>query len=620
MADRSPRSVPRWGLLPAVLLSIATVVLELWAARRGLDLMDESYQLRLIADPGASRPVGEVYLFAFLVHPVLFAVGGDVVWLRVCAIVVLAAAAAWACREAMSLLGTGDPSSSGVASWERARALTAMACAGAVSMLVFTLGVRVPGYRAVALLGLFLVAGGLARHLAKGRPGGALLVGIGVWLTFVGKPPSAVAVAVVVLVMLSARGAVTVRALVHGLAGAVVAAVVTLLVARLTLWEAVRYLEGGARLVSLLGDHSSLSQMLGWARMEVRGFLVFGLPFALVFAGYVTLRRGTMRDTTREVWLVGILNAVLVLLALGTALLGVRALGAVAQSSQALSVTLVLGLFAFAGALGVQLGPVDGGGPDDEGSNDRARHPANMRAFLVVMCLFPWVYAVGSNVSLTFSMAQAAVFWAIALLTVAVGSGRAVRGRANWSALSVTGSLCACLVASVAWVTLHDGLSALPPARGAEAVPVLGGSLVLDRDSAIIGRALRATAEREHIDQTTPVVDVTGMGAGYALILGGRPLGRAHLYGTWSGRVDSARFALSRVPCPDLATAYVIYTPSNPSDVSPALSVGAPVNVLEDYTPVLEFTSHQYDRDWQMALLRPKPTLAAKLGCPGAGH
>ncbi|WP_235531327.1 hypothetical protein [Phycicoccus sp. Soil748] len=575
--------------------------------------MDESYQLRLIENPGASRPVGEVYLFSFLVHPVFVAVGHDIAWLRVTGIVALAATAAWTCSEAMHLCGVSDMSSSGLRRSERARTVTAMACASAASMLVFTLGVRVPGYRAVALLGLLLVAGGLARYLTRSRRGGPLLVGIGVWLTFVGKPPSAVAVAVVLLVMLSARRALSVRALGQGLAGAAVAAVVTLLVARLSPADALRYLKGGARLVSLLGDHSSLPQMLGWSRMEVRGLLVFGLPFLLVFAGYLVFSRDTMRDPARDPRVVGALNAVLVLLGLGTGVLGVRALGAVGQGAQALSVTLVLGLFAIAGAAGVLVV-----GTSEGGFGQRARHPADLRAFLVVLCVLPWAYAVGSNVSLTFSMAQAAVFWVIVLVAVEARSRQAIGGRSHWSALSVTGCMCACLAASVTWVSLHDGRSAIPPPRGAEAVQVLGGSVVLDHDTAVIGHALRAAAKSERMDDRTPVVDVTGMGAGYALILGGRPLGRAHLYGTWSGRVPSARFALSQVPCPDRATAYVIHAPSNPSDVSPALSVGATVDVLEDYDTVLEFTSHQYDKDWRMALLRPRPTLAAKLGCPGA--
>ena len=139
-----------------------------------------------------------------------------------------------------------------------------------------------------------------------------------------------------------------------------------------------------------------------------------------------------------------------------------------------------------------------------------------------------------------------------------------------------------------------------------------GGELLLEPGEAEIARRLRAVAQQYSLGPETPVVDLTGVGAGYAFVLGGRPLGRAHFYGTWEGRVDSARYALERVPCEDRAAAWLLRFPDNPSDVSPAFTDGR-LDLAADYDVVTTVVSHQYGRTFA---LRPPPAL---LGSRNAG-
>jgi hypothetical protein len=132
-----------------------------------------------------------------------------------------------------------------------------------------------------------------------------------------------------------------------------------------------------------------------------------------------------------------------------------------------------------------------------------------------------------------------------------------------------------------------------------------------DADAA---RQLRAAATRYGIDDQTPVVDVTGVGAGYALMTGGRPIGRAQMYGYLPNSVEAARAALATATCKERAAAWLIYAPRNPIDISRALTGGV-LSLTKDYRPVVEFTSRQSRGTWHMSLLRPLPVVSRKLGC-----
>ncbi|EBM0725479.1 hypothetical protein XE97_24230, partial [Salmonella enterica subsp. enterica serovar Senftenberg] len=259
--------------------------LMLLSANRGLDVVDEGYMLRLIDNPQATRPAGDVYLFGFVVHPIYRLLGDDVAALRLCGYLAVAAVSGLLCREFLALVrdrGLCPP---------KAQALTATSAVVASSLFVFSFNVATPAYRSVTLVGLMLTAAGIARAGRRRPVSGGALVGVGGWTTFVGKPTSAAALFVITLVVVVVLRLVS-RRLVCAAAGfATVAAAMTLAIAQLSPVAAVTYLARGLSQSDRLGSHSSVAMMLGLTNLRLEGLLALGPLFVLpVVLGELSLR------------------------------------------------------------------------------------------------------------------------------------------------------------------------------------------------------------------------------------------------------------------------------------------------------------------------------------------
>src|SRR6476661_1775399 len=139
----------------------AVLVGMVWLARRSLEMVDESYLLRFVDNPQATRAAGDVYLFGFVLHPVWEWVGEDVALFRAVGMLTLAAAGAWLCLEGVGLLR-----SQGVQA-PRGRVVVSCLVSAASTALVFSFNVMVPAYRSVALLGIIVVAAGAGRALRR---------------------------------------------------------------------------------------------------------------------------------------------------------------------------------------------------------------------------------------------------------------------------------------------------------------------------------------------------------------------------------------------------------------------------------------------------------------------
>ncbi|MBD3782917.1 MAG: hypothetical protein IE926_08185 [Micrococcales bacterium] len=577
----------------SVVVAGALLAAGLALSPRGLDLLDGAYQLRLVASPGASRDAGEAYLFGFLLHPLYELVGEGVAVLRTVAVLLLAGAAALAARDLVRMAARGSRLAAS-STWAVA------AAAAASTLLVRTLWTRDPGYRWVALLGLVFVASGLARaEDGRDRSAGVLL-GLGLVVAGTGRPTTGAAAGLLVLVVVALRRWWRPRFL--GWTGAVVvgAAAGVLALAGMTPRQAVQYHVSGLRMVELLGDHGSVLQLAGFTVPDVSGLLLLGTPLLLVVLPPLVLRRAVGSAVTGAAGSSGAAGAVsaLVVLVLGGVLAAFAShlVGAGGQVHRALSVALVLPLLATV-ALLAQRGRASG----------RA-------VVLVAVLLLPYPYALGSNVAFSLVTAQAACLWVAALGALAV-----LPARTGPTLLSP--AVAAAVGCAVTGIVLWTAWSAGPPesalAGATVPAPVASGTLLLPADEAAVATRLHGLADEEGISADTPVVDLTGVGAGYAFELGGHPLGRAHLYGTWAGGVESARYALDRVPCREHAAAYLLYAPDNPSDVSAAFTRGR-LDLHRDYTAVDRFPSRQFGRTVEISVLRPGPTVASRLGCPAS--
>lgn len=569
------------------------LVLVLGSAWRGLDPIDESYVLRLVRFPRASVPAGEVYLFPFLLHPLLALCGNDIGLFRLVGDVVVGSVAA-ACFVDAARLVSSRP--------QRLPLVVGATAAAAAAQLVFLLEVRVLSYRSLAFAGLLVVAWGVAR-LQRGRPvGGGALVGAGACLVFVAKPTSAAALAVVLVV-----AALWLRPPPRSLGAALLAVVVgtsaVLALAQMTPAQAARYLAGGVDIVSRTGAYPGLAQVLGVGGVDASAFL-FAVPLLAVLVAWLVGRRHADDDVARVDVLVA---PVLVGVGLATAWLAVGLLSGATNGFRALALGVVV--------LGLGLPVLRGW--------DRDRRPTVLPV-LVLLALVPYLFAVGSNRDLLTTTGQTSAAWVIlvglhvvrsldndgASSTVGAARPRGVPTAAP--GLLVAATTCLVVMVGALW---WDGPLGAQVGRAGHPVPVLGGTLYLAPEAAVAVRPLHEVATRGGLGDGTPVVDLTGTEPAAALALGGPPLGRAHFYTAWSGGVDSARVALARVPCADRARSWLIV----PASGTPALAAAWSADwarTVRSYDVVHEYTGYARAAGVDRLVLRPGPGAAAALGCP----
>ncbi len=592
-APPSSRAAGRAGPLVVGGLSAVAVALTAATAWRGLDFWDESYWLLLVDRPDASRAAGEVFLGQFLLHPLFVGLGRDVGLFRLLGILLLVLTAGAATRAVVA--GARGAGAVVPAVWAR----TAPLVVAASTMTAFVGAGRSPSYRVVVVVALLLAVWALARFWAGGAPGWGALLGAAGVLAFTGRPTSAVALAVLVVLALpwlGTRPAVA-RTVGWAVVGALLAAAGVLALAGMTPATAVGYLGRAAAAEGAGGYHSSWTAMLGVVPVPVRVLLVLG-PLALLpvlLAVHDARRNAESRWSTRAQLLVG-LGAPAVVAALGVWLLSAQGYGA--QVRQLLLLWLLMPL----GALVVRTRGVRG--------------PRGAGAMVLTLLACPYVATVGTNTNFTPTMTQAAVFWALALVLVVPLVAR-TRPRAGRLVLPVALLVVTTtLVTQVVW--LADDLEGRGVRDGSVATPVLGGYLGVEPDTAAVLTGLGSVSRRYSL-AGRPAVDLTGYGAGYQLALGTRPLGRASFFGAFAGAERGAAVALSHATCRDRAEAVVLYAPDNPLDVSGAIDSWG-VDLATDYEAVLRFhPTHGEPRVQRQTVevLLPGPRVGAALGCPG---
>ncbi|MBM6405954.1 hypothetical protein JQN72_17060 [Phycicoccus sp. CSK15P-2] len=582
----------------AVVASAMTSLIVLAAgAARGLDFWDESYTLLLVDRPDASYAAGEVFLFQFLLHPVFVALGRDVALLRLVGFLMLVLAAVAATRAVGAFLASEEVP---VTPWWSRMAPAVVA---ATTPMAFIGAGRVPTYRVVVVIALLVVVWGVCRMWASARPEWGLLVGAALVVTFTGKPPSALAAGVVVALAVAGRGEPRFvgRAALYGLLGAIVAVSAVLVASGLSPLGVVAYLQGGLEMVSASGTHSSWWTMLGFAPVSARVLLVFGplLVLPLLLALHDSARRG---DDPRRAALLQVGMGILAPAV--AAVLAVVLLSAQGYGSQVQQWTFLWGI---AAALLLVV------------SVHRASGPRRLRAVGVVLLLLslPYAATVGTNTNFAQTMTQAAAFWALAVMAAGLLLAREwPPGRGLLLPLSLW--LAATTVAvQVAWFAdREEGISLREDTVQSR---VLGGSLWLEPDSAELVSEL-STMTRNASLTDRPAIDLTGYGAGYELLLGARPLGRASFFGTFDGAYRGARLGLERESCRDRAEAVVLVASHNPLDVSAAVQAWG-LNLDTDYTEIGRFRPTHGGavvRSQTVRVLLPTEHVGQVLGCPHA--
>lgn len=196
-------SVGRLLSFVSLSLSIGLTIWVLWFCRYGFDFTDEGFYLNWISRPFNFAPSSTQFGFAY--HPLYLLVDGSVSALRQTNLVVtycLASLAAW------GLLGRVFEINA-LNNINRFAIIAAVATTALTSTIFGGMWLPTPSYNTLAFQGLLVTAAGFSfanKTTDRVSVFGWVLIGVGGWLTFMGKPTSALALAVLAIIYISLSG------------------------------------------------------------------------------------------------------------------------------------------------------------------------------------------------------------------------------------------------------------------------------------------------------------------------------------------------------------------------------------------------------------------------------
>lgn len=551
------------GPFPVMLLSaLGSAALLAWLlgySRHGVDFTDEAYYIVWIANPYLYD--FSVHLFGFVYHPFYRLLQGDIGALRQ-ANIVATFGLAWLLIDLML-----RRAASVAVDW-RLRAASSFGLASG-ALLFVDLWLPSPSYNSLAQQALLFTAAGLVlaeRELHRASVIGWLVIALGGWLTFMGKPSTAAALAIVAPAYLLAAGKMNWRMLVA--AGA---------------------LAGGLVLLCALAIDGSVSAFA--RRLQV------GMETLAHLAGghglYQAVRLDRFLPNTRE-W------TILFGLALGVGIIG-RGLQ---QSVRTQRIALVACALVLAGVLLLPFGmrmPDPGLSPYKDmligavtlaAIGLAAAAPGGLRslgrrdwALAGLMLVLPHVYAFGTNGNYWQAAGATGLFWAlagIALLLPKLADGRG----ATLVPLALGTQAVAALVIYTAMLAPYRQPEPIWTNNVAVEFGRPGSTLVLSQGYASYVERALAGARQAGFVAGTPVLDLTGQSPGLLYAMGAMNLGHPWIVGGWPG---SGRFTaenLRLVSCKDLARAWLLVEPDGPRRVTPNVLPPFGLHQFRDYEAV----------------------------------
>lgn len=558
------------------LVTVATLIWLLIYSRYGIDLTDESHYLIWIANPDF-YPVS-VTQFGFIYHPLHWLVQGDITRLRQANILIIFSLA-WAL--CVVFFRATAPS------W-RNRTMLALAGIAASSALVYFCPygwIVTPSYNSLVFQGLIIVSIGFLlaeKHLLTISIVGWMLIGVGGWLVFMAKPSSAAALVVLISVCLPLAGKFNFRLFALSVLTAIIFLIISAWLIDGSMLGFIQRLKDGLEAVRLL-DAGQLNlfriDKISIGNKE----RVFFVSFSAITL-FVLYLAFSERKVTRILGFIITLLLAIFSLALITGYVTWQ-ITTTRETHTALLILVVPLSIAVFGLLSpaVKMSKVHW-------------------VIAVYFAILPFVAAFGTNNNNWVQGSFYSLFWLLTGLTILMP---VITNADSWQVLLpavVSGQLLSVFLLQAAMVWPYRQPQSIYQYDDVVTVGAYDSKLLLPNDLADYFRNVQTMAQQAGFQAGTPMIDMTGEGPGTLYALQAKAIGYPWLIGGYAGSNNMVEFALSQVPCADIAAAWLLIDSDNLLKLSPTL---------------LNHIGLDFEQDFEMAKeLAISPTTVARHGIP----
>lgn len=554
-------------LMLAAVASLIVVGQVLGFSSRGLGWMDEGFYLNWISHP--SDYSSSVSQFGFVYRPVFVLFDQDIGRIRA-ANILFTLALAWSLSW-LVLGRVGDAWATRMRFTDRGVLAAALATTSLAPLHVW---IMTPSYNWLTLQSLMVTSIGLilmerARESRLALIGAVICGGLGAAGVFLGKPTSALLMTVIVIAYVGIAQRDGWKILVASAALTTVLLIAVSIAIDGSVPRFVDRLTVGAHEAQLRFPAHSLGSMFRWDPIDwsrAVGRVFWGVAVAAAAIGVMVSWTPSGRYVSRVVMV-------------GVPAVTIAVIGGVFGTS--LRFEAFEGMW-IGGAVAGFLGAV---------IVVRGRHVVRERIWrpwilVVALAAVPYAYALGSSNSYWMMQSQASIFWVLAAV-VAIGS--AVRTSMQAPAqMAVFVIVAQCALVLVLDVGIHHPYNQAGGLRSMSTRLELepGGTLVVDE---LQGRVFTATvrdARDRGFVSRTGVIDLSGRSPAMLFALQARPLGSPWTLGGYKGSTAAAIDAFDRVPCSQLATAWILDVPATSRSIDPDVLLRRGLDARDDYRTV----------------------------------
>lgn len=575
----------------------------LWYSRYGIDFTDESFYLVWLSNPFIYSE--STTQFGFIYHSLYGLLEGNIAALRQ-ANILFTFGLAWVLGHIFLKVVFAN---SRIGRLQRMALSSGFATA---SLLFLVSWLPTPSYDSLALQALLIAAIGLLlieSRLTVASLSGLVLVGVGGWLAFMAKPTTAAALGCSVGAYLLGAKKIHIRLLAVSLGTALVLLFLSAWIIDGSIANFIRRLDTGVELSGYLGGGHSIVELL-----RIDDFYLGGRNrTSMIVLISIILCASFLLQSPRQTRVA----CGIVLTAVGLAFVLSTTFG-LRNSILAFGTyrgLLILTIPLSALFLGVFYNGLEGV------SKVTSSHWMLALFFLVL----PHVYAFGTNGNYWQAGSAAGLFWVLSGLVLLAP---ATRESKPWPLLFPLIIALQVIVVALIQTGLETPYRQPQPLRFNNSPTEIGrpgSELILSAGYSHYLEEAKSAARIAGLKAGTPVIDLSGQSPGILYALGATSVGQAWLIGGYPGSAALALKALKRVPCNELASAWVLLEAGGPRSISSDALAGFGADASKHYESVASWEVAEgaggYKKRRSQQLLKPVRSITeASQACAAAGE